>query len=85
MIWVCLEVYHSEVYDVLSQGTKETKPRFLDWRFQIRFDRRKQNCRSRAWYPPSEAWAHECNPTNDISPTQLLQRVRNFTLFISHF
>ncbi|GMH38261.1 hypothetical protein BSKO_06145 [Bryopsis sp. KO-2023] len=62
------------VLAALREGSHQAKPKFLDWRFQIRRDRRKKSYRTRRWYAEPERWILDSNPV-DISPLELVEKL----------
>lgn len=51
------------------------RPKFLDWRFEVRRDRKKKGCKTRSWYAAPERWIDNSDPTG-ISPIELGNKVR---------
>lgn len=50
------------------------KPKFLDWRFEVRRDRKKKGYKTRNWYAAPERWIDDSDPT-DTTPVQLVKKL----------
>lgn len=66
--------FHVEAYEELKKGSETSKAKFLDWRFQLRFSRRKNSNRMRYWYPDEITWVENGDPSN-MSPLQFITKV----------
>eukprot|EP00803_Ostreobium_quekettii_P005140 evm.model.scf_54.1 EVM.evm.TU.scf_54.1 scf_54:2044-3150(+) len=50
------------------------KPKFLDWRFEVRRDRKKRTYKTRSWYAAPERWIDDSDPTG-VTPVELVKKL----------